>query len=91
MPSRFEVLPVVCLLCAAAAAAAAEAVVEFPTRVVIEGLNCVAIVGADDTVVVACVEAGCLDVKLPLPTTPPPPPPFMLLVVCVKADVTVGN
>lgn len=57
----------------------------FPTLVVIEGL--------EDTVVVACVEAGVLDEKLPLPlfTPPPPPTPFILLVVCVKADVTVGN
>lgn len=93
MPSRFEVLPVVCLFCAAAAAAAIEAVVvEFPTRVAIEGLNCDAIVGADDTVVVACVEeAGCLVVKLPTPTLTPPPPPPPPFVVCVKADVTVGN
>lgn len=54
----------------------------FPTLAVIEGRSVVDVgIVADETVVVASVEVGVLVVQLP---------PFMF-VVCVKADVTVGN
>lgn len=79
MPSRFEVLFV-----AVAGVIIVVAAPVVPTFVVIEGLNVVAADAGivEDTVVVACVEAGVLVVKFP------PPLPTL---VCVKADVTVGN